>query len=195
MDRESLPEDLKEASKFHGHLCPGLVIGYRASLIGLKRLGVRRAEDEELICIVENNSCSVDAVQYLTGCTFGKGNLFFKDYGKQTFTFARREQAEKAIRVSLKPMPFSGDPNKPNIDDPQRAREMKIEEFLNIPEEEMFWVDQVDLELPEEARILPSLLCDKCGEPTMQTRLTMVDGKRLCIPCRDGWDPSTVHKN
>ncbi len=192
MNMESLPKKLREVSEFHGHLCPGIIIGYRASLIALEKLEVQRAKDEELICVVENNSCSVDAVQYLTGCTFGKGNLFFSDYGKQVFTFARRDQVNKAIRVSLKPISFSEEFQEV---DPQRARELKIEQFLNAPEKEMFWVDQVELELPEEARVLPSLLCDRCGEPTMQTRLASVDGEKLCIPCREGWDSSAVHKD
>jgi formylmethanofuran dehydrogenase subunit E len=51
------------------------------------------------LCITENNACGVDAVQYITGCTFGKGNLIFKD--KQPFTFFRRDTRE-GIRIVLK---------------------------------------------------------------------------------------------
>jgi len=86
----ALPEDLKRVVAFHGHLCPGVLIGYRATKAGLAALGAERAEDEELIAIVENDSCAADAVQALAGCTFGKGNFFFRDYGKQVFTFALR---------------------------------------------------------------------------------------------------------
>ena len=57
---------------FHGHSCPGLALGYRVSRRALKELGNRSA-DEEVVAIVENNSCAVDAVQVMTGCTFGKG--------------------------------------------------------------------------------------------------------------------------
>ena len=34
--------------------------------------------------------CGVDAIQFLTGCTFGKGNLIHKDYGKMVFSFYDR---------------------------------------------------------------------------------------------------------
>ena len=34
-----------------------------------------RAEDEEIVAIVENDACGVDALQCVSGCTFGKGNL------------------------------------------------------------------------------------------------------------------------
>ncbi|NOZ25951.1 MAG: formylmethanofuran dehydrogenase, partial [Nitrospirae bacterium] len=70
----------EDAVRFHGHVCPGLALGYRVSDLVLRELGPR-SEDEELVAIVENNSCAVDAIQVMTGCTFGKGNLIFRDYG------------------------------------------------------------------------------------------------------------------
>jgi formylmethanofuran dehydrogenase subunit E len=76
----ALEPDLAEVIRFHGHMCPGLAIGYRAAKIAMERLGSWRAEDEELVAIVENDSCSVDAIQWITGCTFGKGNFFFRDH-------------------------------------------------------------------------------------------------------------------
>ena len=78
-----------EVVSFHGHACPGLAFGYRVAEVALQELG-DKAEDEELVAVVENNSCAVDAIQVMAGCTFGKGNLIFKDYGKQVYTFIRR---------------------------------------------------------------------------------------------------------
>jgi len=89
-----------EVTKFHGHVCPGSAIGYRAAEIAIKKLSSSRAEDEEFLAIVENDSCSVDAIQVVTGCTFGKGNLIFKDYGKNVYTFVNRKTGE-SIRLSL----------------------------------------------------------------------------------------------
>ncbi|NIP44160.1 MAG: formylmethanofuran dehydrogenase, partial [candidate division Zixibacteria bacterium] len=54
----------------------------------------------ELVAVVENDSCAVDAVQVLTGCTFGKGNLFFRDYGKQVYTFFRRPSGD-FLRIAI----------------------------------------------------------------------------------------------
>src|SRR4030067_453513 len=93
-------KSLDDVVEFHGHICPGLVLGYRVSMLALKELG-ERAIDEELVAIVENNSCAVDAVQVMTGCTFGKGNLIFKDYGKQVYTFIKRPSGE-GLRISIK---------------------------------------------------------------------------------------------
>ncbi|MBC7237871.1 MAG: formylmethanofuran dehydrogenase subunit E family protein, partial [Chloroflexi bacterium] len=98
MDQQGL---LEQAVAFHGHFCPGLLIGYRAALIGLRELGVKRARDEELVAIVETDACGVDAIQVLTGCTLGKGNLILRDWGKQVFTFGRRSDG-RMVRVALR---------------------------------------------------------------------------------------------
>ncbi len=163
---------LDELTAFHGHLCPGLAIGYRATVAGLARLGVKRARDEELVAIVENDSCSVDAVQFLAGATFGKGNLIFRDWGKQVFTFARRDQG-RAVRVSLKwgalePAGVKASP------------EERIDHILGSPVDDLFHVTPVDLQLPPEARILKSVRCGGCGEPVMESRTVKVNGRVLC---------------
>ena len=85
---------------FHGHWCPGLAIGIRAAELALRKLG--RPEAAELAAVVETDMCGVDAVQVLTGCTFGKGNLVHRDYGKMAFSFFDRKTG-KGFRAVLKP--------------------------------------------------------------------------------------------
>lgn len=180
-DDLDVPEELRETARFHGHLCPGLALGYRATRVALERMGLERSRDEELVCVVENNSCSVDAVQYLAGCTFGKGNLIFRDYGKQAFTFASRSRPGKGVRVSLRADAL------PALvgEDPSVRRARVLRKLLEAPLEELFRVEEVSFSLPDEATIHPSVPCERCGEPTMETRLVKVDGKRLCIPCAE----------
>ncbi len=178
-----IPEDLQAVAEFHGHLCPGLTIGYRAVKAAMERMGIARSRDEELVCVVENDSCSVDAVQFMAGCTFGKGNLVFRDHGKQVFTFASRARPERAVRVSLKAGAFTAGTGDV---DPVRRREMAMERLLGAPTEELFSIEAVPFRLPEEATIHPSVPCEECGEPTMETRLVEVGGRRLCIPCSRG---------
>jgi len=88
----------EEIVRFHGHQCPGLAIGYRMATAAMENLQSMRAEDEELVAIVENDACGVDALQCITGCTFGKGNLLFRDYGKQVYTVYSRS-TRKGVRV------------------------------------------------------------------------------------------------
>ncbi len=181
-----IPSDLEGLIEFHGHLCPGLLIGYRAARLALDLLDGERAEDEELFCVVENDSCSVDAVQYLAGCTFGKGNLIFHDYGKQVFTFGIRSKPGRVVRISLKPREFPRGES-------AATREWRIDYLLRSPDQDLFWKEEVQMELPPAARIFQSVICDKCGEPTMETRVVERSGQKLCIPCSEGWEP--VHRS
>ncbi len=167
------PEDLRTVIDFHGHLCPGVLIGYRATKAGMARLASARSEDEELIAIVENDSCAVDAVQVLAGATFGKGNFFFEDHGKQVFTFALRPSG-KAVRLSLKAGALGGGAS---------SRDEKAKMLMDKAEDELFDVEEKTIEMPGKAQIRKSLLCDQCGEPVMSTRTREVGGKVVCIPC------------
>ena len=169
---------LEELIAFHGHLCPGLAIGYRATLAALEHLGIDRARDEELIAIVENDSCSVDAVQFLAGTTFGKGNLIFRDFGKQVFTFARRDD-RSAVRISRKPeMP------KAPACSPRRSRVRRRSNIYSIPSWKICsrsrmsrWSCRLRLQIRR------SVLCGKCGEPVMETRTVERDGEIICLDC------------
>jgi formylmethanofuran dehydrogenase subunit E len=177
MDQASLPEDLKKAQDFHGHLCPGLLIGWRAVRAATKALGLTPSKDEELVAVVENDSCSADAFQALLSTTFGKGNLKWLDHGKQVFTVIDRNKG-RAVRVS-----FIGDRKKKQRSDGSTDREAFLAELLNAPQEELFTVREVEPHPPQEAEIEPSIACARCGEPTQKSKMVEVAGKLLCRPC------------
>ena len=68
---------------FHGHSCGGLTIGYKAALYAMDLLDIEFADNEQVVCISENDACGVDAIQVMLGCSIGKGNLLFHMTGKQ----------------------------------------------------------------------------------------------------------------
>ena len=55
-------EDFRRCAEFHGHVCPGLSIGYRAAQAGLQKLQSLRSQDEELVAEVETDACGVDGL-------------------------------------------------------------------------------------------------------------------------------------
>ena len=173
-----LPESLAQAIAFHGHYCPGLSIGYRAAQIALRELGVVRAQDEELVAICDTDACGVDAVQSLTGCTLGKGNLILRDWGKQVFSFGRRSDG-KMIRVALR---YDALP-RPADETPEETRRLNIERLETAPEQELFHVRWIDTPLPERARIFKTIQCRHCGEGVMEARARLRDGKPVCPEC------------
>ena len=188
---------LSQVVAFHGHLCPGLVIGIRVAEVAMRELG-RRAEDEEVVAIVETDNCAVDAIQYLTGCTFGKGNLIHLDHGKNVFTFARRSDG-KAIRVVAKPRPSRHlDPDEEALVERGRSGEASEADeralsclrreralaLLEADESDLFDVESLEgFEVPSKASIHPSVRCDACGQMTMATRVRRLRRRSLCIPC------------
>jgi formylmethanofuran dehydrogenase subunit E len=92
-----LSEDFKQCVEFHGHVCPGLAIGFQAARLLIKRLGVRKAPDEELVAMVETDACGADAIQVMTGCTFGKGNFIFRNHGKHAFSLVDRKKRRSCL--------------------------------------------------------------------------------------------------
>jgi len=187
---------LELAIQFHGHICPGLLMGVRVAEFAQEYLGVGRDYDEELVAVVETDSCAVDAIQAILGCTFGKGNLVFKDYGKSVFTIGSREKS-KAIRFSQ------------NIDalaEPQlsRFRELNQKNSLSSDEvaekenlvgelfekimtasfEELFNWREVPYDIPAKARIHNTIRCAVCGEGVMETRVIISEKGELCPSCQ-----------
>lgn len=171
MDAEKLME---KAVSFHGHSCPGLAIGVIASKYILEH-GNDFSVDEELVAAVENDNCSVDALQALLGTTFGKGNLKFLDYGKNNFTFYNRTK-KKAIKLSMK-MGTS--------EDRELSREERIKKLLNSNAETVFNIKEIKFKPPVEAQIHQSVKCQRCNQLTMSTRTKKLNGKDYCIPCHD----------
>ncbi len=166
----------EEAVRFHGHSCPGLAIGYRMTRAALVALETARASDEQLVAIVENDACGVDAVQVVAGCSFGKGNLLFRDYGKLVYTFFSRA-AGRGVRVlgHRRGMPAG-------LEDDREARTRWI---LTAPEADVVSCTEVTIDEPARARVFHSVPCATCGESVMETRLREVKGRPLCIPCAE----------
>ncbi len=187
----------EKALEFHGHVCPGLVVGFRAAEVGLRELGLdpAGAQSADLICVVENRACAVDAVQAVTGCTLGKANLVVADHGKHVYTFARREAGGEAVRVALiaaglaleelralqeKALTEPGEENRKAF---ARKREEISDRLMEMPETDLFQVRRVTVEPPARQRVKCLAVCSRCGEYVFEDRVTKKDGRVFCLPC------------
>ncbi len=187
---------LKKCIDYHGHKCLGLLIGYRASRYAMNILKEKFARDEEIVAIVENSSCFVDAVSVVTGCTFGKGNLIFKDYGKMALSLISRTSG-KGVRIYVDGRKIKRDErfieimNKV-IKGKADEKELKIfgkmkreneKKFMTLKDDEIFIVREYKNEIPQKARIYKSVECERCGELCMETKIEEIGGKKFCIEC------------
>lgn len=160
----------EKSIEFHGHACPGLVVGYKAALAAQKYLDCLNSKDEEIVCITENDACGVDAIQSVLGCTLGKGNLILRITGKTVFHFYNREN-NKSIRLSLKKIGTEMD------------REDYMKFLLESKTEDIFEIKDTQIQLPEEARIFNFVECDKCGETVGEHFIRLQENKKVCIDC------------
>ncbi|HVM01340.1 MAG TPA: FmdE family protein [Acidimicrobiales bacterium] len=186
---------LLQLVEFHGHLCPGLAMGVAAAAIALREIGPHAA-DEEVVAVAETDMCATDAVQFLTGCTFGKGNLVHRDWGKNAYTFFRRSDG-RAVRVAARPGAWRRDPEHQALfakvregtaTEDERARFRELHEaqsrvVLALDPDTLYEVTEVHGEPPVRARVHASVECAECGEGAMETRIRRLGGRELCPPC------------
>lgn len=172
-------EHLDKVAAFHGHICPGMLIGFKAVEGAIAELGLNGdalpAIDEEIVAVVENDACGVDAVQVLLGCTFGKSNLITRIRGKMAFSFFSRETG-KRVRLILKSGCGAG-----------MERSEFSDYLFSHPYTELFDIMKPGYELPESARLFNSQPCAKCGETTAEFGLRVQDGELVCLDCYDAY--------
>jgi formylmethanofuran dehydrogenase subunit E len=187
-----------EAVAFHGHSCPGLALGYRAAEYALQHLRAGRSEDEELVAIVENDACGVDAIQVVAGCSVGKGNLILQDFGKHAYTFIERK-SNRAIRLVQCPEPIiqcidpvastlwekvMGGTATPAEQAEFHERQARvIDRILIMPIGELFIARDTRPEIPVRAKIFTSVQFASCGEMVAEHRARVRNGKFVCMPC------------
>ena len=160
---------------FHGHECGGLTIGYKAALYATDLLGLTFSEDEDTVCISENDACGVDAIQVMLGCSAGKGNLLFHMTGKQAFSFYDRRSG-RSVRLVLRRKPEG------------MSREESFAYYQNTAPSALFDVKETKIPLPEPARIFDSYVCENCGESAGANWIRIQNGKKLCVDCAASYD-------
>lgn len=165
----------EKAAAFHGHVCPGLTIGYKAALYAIDLLNLTFSKDEQVVCVSENDACGVDTIQVILGCSIGKGNLLFHMRGKQAFSFYNRKTG-KSVRLVLKPDPKA------------MTREESFQYYQSCDPSQMFDVKQTTIQLPEKARLFDSYVCECCGESTGANWIRLAGGKKLCLDCYESYD-------
>lgn len=186
---------IEDVIAYHGHSCPGLAIGIRVSELAIRELGDQ--DSTEMVAVSETDMCGVDAIQFLTDCTLGKGNFLHKDYGKMAFSFFDRKTG-KGFRALLRPEARGGvgenldmlmgmeDDDSENTANEHRIlqlRQQLQEQFMSLTLEQLFQVTPLENGIPRPAKVLQSMTCECCGESVMESRARRFGGKTLCIPC------------
>ncbi len=195
---KELEKLLLKTGELHGHFCPYVSLGVMAGVYCLNYLQVLTDGMEDVLAVVETNSCFSDGVQYVTGCTFGNNGLIYKDYGKTAVTVVRR--GDKGIRLHVKERDniLARYPeaqalfekivvNREGTDKEKGLLKQKWTEIafdlLKLPEKELFDMKEVYPDLPGYAPIFADEYCCKCGEKIMAPKAVKDGDKVLCKNC------------
>jgi formylmethanofuran dehydrogenase subunit E len=178
----SFDDLLAEAVRFHGHLCPGQVLGVRMTLAGCRAVGIEepRRAGKGLVVFVEIDRCATDAIQVLTGVSLGKRTLKHVDYGKMAATFVDVARGT-AVRVVARDDARALVPAwAPGESDPRRAQ---IAAYRVMPEPELLRIDPVTVNPGWLDRPRVRVRCEGCGEGINYRREIIMDARVLCRPC------------
>ena len=98
-----MDETLKQIEKFHGHLGPYVVVGYRIGKIANEKLGLDPFSKKAVVWTGTKPpiSCTIDGIQLSSGCTLGKGNITIKHENLVKAEFSRDDR--KQVVIILKP--------------------------------------------------------------------------------------------
>lgn len=170
-------EDVERAGAYHGHICSGQCIGVKMARLGLKILGLDPEKDRRRIYVfVECGRCPADAIGIVTGTRLGRRTLRAMDYGKVAATFVDLE-TNHAVRIQRRQRRH-----------PAEGEDM-IAFYENLPDEEIFKIQKVAVDLPPcdlPGKPVEVQFCAVCGEDVTDSRHVVRDGRFLCKSCADG---------
>ncbi len=179
--RRALDDLIAQAVAFHGHECPGIVLGVRMVVAGCRAIAVdypRRAGKDFLV-IVEIARCATDAIEALTGASLGKRTLHLVDYGKMAATFVNRP-AGLAVRVAARDearqVAAAWWPGEPD------ARRRQILAYRALPEADL--VSMVPVRIRADWFAPRSrVFCARCDEGVSYRREIRLADEVLCRAC------------
>jgi formylmethanofuran dehydrogenase subunit E len=129
---------ISDLARFHGHLGPFIVLGYRIGKQALKELSCDPFSTKaEVYCSgIPPQSCLADGVQLGSGCTLGKGNI---DVIRSDTISCIFSAGEKKVRIS--PLPLKS--LNQNDPDYELCIERYAETLYDLPDEQLFRVDSL----------------------------------------------------
>ncbi len=183
---------------FHGHKCPAMPLGLRASAAAMNALGVQRAQDKELHVISETGKghaagCFLDGIMVITGCTYGKSNIEKLYLNKMVFTLIDVKN-QKALRVSLKPDFFENmlkssfvqqrKNGVPPQNVPAEIADPLVEKVMKMPDDQFLTIGPVvDFEFKRSPGTFDILKCSVCNEAGFANKFRIVNGNPVCPAC------------
>lgn len=191
---------LEGSAKVHGHLCPGQVVGVRMAMLGCQLIGLDNPRElpqiKKLIVYVEIDRCATDAIAFVTGVKLGRRSLKFVDNGIMAATFVNLETGKAFRIVSTETSRDLVDQYAPTVKD---KRQRQIEAYINMPDDVLFTITPVYVDVPVHDMPGPTRFkaqCVECGIVVRDKKEVLVGDRILCRACAHGtyYQPLKEHK-
>lgn len=91
-------DELEMIRKFHGHLGPNVIFGYRMG----KLVKAERPKDVTAMVYCGSKppmSCLIDGIQLSSGCTMGKNNIVIAGEGELRAEFVYKDGRKLSVKV------------------------------------------------------------------------------------------------
>jgi len=185
--------------EFHGHRCPFMPIGYRMGKIAMEKLRVGKVKDHGAFALSEMGighpqTCMMDGIQAVTGCTYGKLMMERLNYGKVALILHAPKKG--SVRVSALPE-FLDELGKKEFfayrkkgiepsEIPPSVVEDAVSLVLKLPEEKIFKLEMLEgFTFSRPNSSFNKAKCSTCGEYVFERYLRMAKGKQTYIPCAE----------
>ncbi len=180
-------EIVDEAIKMHGHLAPGIILGFKLALRALKEL--QPPKEDNIIFTTETTRCIPDGLQcinrYLS--QVGRYHVYHRTYDVGKLAIQVTKNHEDLFRLVL---------NETYVKQhPIVNAWANLGTFKKLPPKEVedaMWavdLDQGFLKKPFKKKIKASVKgkeivdCPVCGERTLRLSMVLHDGQYVCKTC------------
>jgi formylmethanofuran dehydrogenase subunit E len=187
--------EFRETVDFHGCYCLDIAMGYRVANALVREMGSHMVNMKNIVAHVGTHTCAIDAIQKIAGCTFGKRNLYFLEWGKPVYILQHTPSGE-AVRCyvhywdkfdhgDLRALKQKNKQEK-TAESKQALQDYldsKIENILAAPEEHLFRLTHCVLPEPEKVGKFESVACDNCGEYVKKDLRSQLGEQWVCQEC------------
>ncbi len=180
------PVSFEQVVGFHGHRCLDIAVGYRVAQAAAAAMEQAGIDPSRMVATVGNDTCAVDAIQAVTGCTFGKRNLVPQLTGKPAYT-VQDGQTGHGVRIYVHYWESfdtngtfrgrmsqwkSGALSAAEAKAFEAEHEQAIEALLSMPEGELFRITRITTAPPPKSGGFAAAPCEKCGEYVKEEMLS-----------------------
>jgi formylmethanofuran dehydrogenase subunit E len=135
---------------------------------------------------VEIDRCATDAIAHVTGVKLGRRSLKFMDNGIMAATFVNLGTGAAVRIVSTETARELAPVYAPGVED---ARRQQLEAYTHMPDDVLFSVTPVTVEVPVHDMPGPTrfkVQCASCGTVVRDKKEVLVNDRILCRPCAQG---------